>query len=64
MKVLEKAGGFGFRLNGLTYSPIKGPEGNIEYLAYLLKDDVQNNQAAEELAVLALRTVDEAYTGL
>ncbi len=64
MKVLEKAGGFGFRLNGLTYSPIKGPEGNIEYLAYLLKDDVQNNQAAEELAVLALRTVGEAYTGL
>ena len=64
MKVLEMAGGFGFRVNGLTYSPIKGPEGNIEYLAYLLKDDVQNNQAAEELAVLASRTVDEAYTGL
>lgn len=25
----------GFGLKGLTYSPIKGPEGNIEYLCYL-----------------------------
>jgi len=25
----------GFVLSGLTYSPIKGPEGNIEYLGYL-----------------------------
>lgn len=25
----------GFLLKGLTYSPIKGPEGNIEYLCYL-----------------------------
>jgi len=25
----------GFKLKGLTYSPIKGPEGNIEYLCYL-----------------------------
>lgn len=25
----------GFKIKGLTYSPIKGPEGNIEYLAYL-----------------------------
>ncbi len=27
----------GFDLLGLTFSPIKGPEGNIEYLAYLRK---------------------------
>ncbi len=25
----------GFSLLGLDYSPVKGPEGNIEYLAYL-----------------------------
>ena len=60
MKVLEKAVGFGFRINGLTYSPVKGPEGNIEYLAYLLKDEAQVNQTAQELSVLAFRTVDEA----
>jgi len=28
----------GFSCKGLDYSPIKGPEGNIEYLIYLLKD--------------------------
>ena len=27
----------GFTLMGLDYSPIRGPEGNIEYLAWLKK---------------------------
>lgn len=27
----------GFSVNGLQFSPIKGPEGNIEYLIYLVK---------------------------
>lgn len=27
----------GFSVQGLTYSPVKGPEGNIEYLVYLKK---------------------------
>lgn len=30
----------GFKVAGLDYSPIKGPEGNIEYLMYLSKKDV------------------------
>ena len=32
---------------GLTYSPVKGPEGNIEYLIYLERSEepVQNPQA-------------------
>lgn len=34
-KVIEYANAIGFGLLGLTFSPIKGPEGNIEYLAYL-----------------------------
>lgn len=29
----------GFSILGLTYSPVKGPEGNIEYLLYLQKSD-------------------------
>ncbi len=29
----------GFTVKGLDYSPIKGPEGNIEYLLYLKKDE-------------------------
>ena len=33
--VLEFAASIGFSVAGLSFSPIKGPEGNIEYLAYL-----------------------------
>lgn len=41
--VLDFATENGFTIKGLSYSPIKGPEGNIEYLAYLQKsDDIQN----------------------
>ncbi|MCX8131977.1 MAG: TlyA family RNA methyltransferase [Clostridia bacterium] len=29
----------GFKILGLTYSPIKGPEGNIEYLVYMSKSE-------------------------
>lgn len=33
--VIEHAHALGFTILGVTYSPIKGPEGNIEYLLYL-----------------------------
>lgn len=29
----------GFYVSGLEYSPVRGPEGNIEYLAWLTKED-------------------------
>lgn len=32
---LEHAGAAGFTVKGMTYSPIRGPEGNIEYLGWL-----------------------------
>lgn len=35
--VLDYAMSIGFDVAGLDYSPIKGPEGNIEYLAYFKK---------------------------
>lgn len=35
--VLSFAEEIGFAVCGLSFSPIKGPEGNIEYLAYLTK---------------------------
>lgn len=37
-KVLDEAQKIGFYVKDVTYSPIKGPEGNIEYLAYLSKE--------------------------
>lgn len=37
LKTLTAALCLGFSVKGLSYSPIKGPEGNIEYLALLVK---------------------------
>lgn len=37
--VLSFAKSTGFSVCGLSYSPIKGPEGNIEYLVYLKKEE-------------------------
>ena len=37
-KVIDFADLTGFSVMGLEYSPIKGPEGNIEYLVYLKKE--------------------------
>lgn len=34
---------------GLSYSPIKGPEGNIEYLVYFTKDQEKNSDFKREM---------------
>ena len=33
--------GLGFQILGLTFSPVKGPEGNIEFLGHLTLDEVE-----------------------
>ena len=38
-KVIALAVDNGFSVLGLEFSPVKGPEGNIEYLIYLVKND-------------------------
>lgn len=52
----------GFGVKGLTYSPIKGPEGNIEYLAYLSKSGGARDAGPVE--ELAGRVVDESHVEL
>ena len=37
--IIDLAVNDGFEVRGLQFSPIKGPEGNIEYLVYLVKSD-------------------------
>lgn len=37
-KVISFAREIGFSVLNLDFSPIKGPEGNIEYLVYIKKD--------------------------
>ncbi len=43
LKVIEKvilfANSLGFKIKEIDYSPIKGPAGNIEYLAYMKKEE-------------------------
>ena len=38
---VELVHGLGFKILGLTFSPVKGPEGNIEFLGHLSLDDVE-----------------------
>ena len=50
----------GFDVLGLDYSPIKGPEGNIEYLCYIIKTD-----SPEILTdTTASQVVDNSYNAL
>ena len=44
--VTSMAEGLGFDLLGLDYSPIRGPEGNIEYLMYIKKSDGNSEPGA------------------
>ncbi len=39
----------GFTVENIDYSPIKGPEGNIEYLLYLSKKELSENKVGEDL---------------
>lgn len=47
--VVNYAIGENFSVKGLDYSPIKGPEGNIEYLIYLAKGDKEKIDLSETL---------------
>ena len=38
---VELADQLGFAILGLTFSPVKGPEGNIEFLGHLTLRDVE-----------------------
>ena len=53
MEVLERAVGFaknaGFGIVGLEFSPIKGPQGNIEYLMVLTRKEPELCVTSEEI---------------
>lgn len=65
-RIVDYADLIGFDVRGLTYSPIKGPEGNIEYLLFLVKhdkitDDIQ--EMAEREAEAALDELIQSKEG-
>lgn len=65
-KVMSLALIVGFQVQGLTYSPIKGPEGNIEYLIYLQKEEgliTADEERTEALIEETLKNQMDSKTG-
>ena len=56
-RIIELASQNGFFVKNLEYSPIKGPEGNIEYLVYIRKDETGGVDAAVDIKAV----VDAAH---
>ena len=63
-KVLLFAQSIGFTVEGLDFSPIKGPEGNIEYLAYLKKAEAPGSDAEKPLTETIQSIVKKAHETL
>ncbi len=61
-KVIAYAGSIGFEIKNLEFSPIKGPEGNIEYLLHLKKQEEGYHQ--EVLPVDVSGVVKKAHETL
>ncbi len=60
-KVAEYAHSIGFKIKNIDFSPIKGPEGNIEYLIHLKKCE---EQATPDISIDLQSVVDEAFAVL
>ena len=54
-KIVDYADSIGFTVLHLEFSPIKGPEGNIEYLLHLMKE----KEPSEKVAALTERDAEE-----
>ena len=59
-RIVDYADMIGFSLRGLTYSPIKGPEGNIEYLMWIAK----RIEIPEEVLDMSEKEAIDALHGL
>lgn len=62
LNVLGYAKEAGFMALDLSFSPVKGPEGNIEYLIYL--ENASGDDDFERMSVLAAKVVDAAHSEL
>lgn len=61
--VISYAQEIGFTVLNLEFSPIKGPEGNIEYLVYLQKTAAEDEARATD-SVFPEQVVEEAHRAL
>ncbi len=68
-KIIDFAHSIGFDVLNLEYSPIKGPEGNIEYLLHIRKNDLRSalveewteTKAEQNLEQLTLERSGESF---
>lgn len=63
-KVADYADELGFEILHLDYSPIKGPEGNIEYLIHIGKSTGKTDCFGAEMNTMILDTVKKAHESL
>ena len=61
-KICDFASSNGFELLHLDYSPIKGPEGNIEYLLHMRKTETMEN--GHTMADQIIKIVDASHNDL
>lgn len=62
--VMNYAGGLGFHILGIDHSPIRGPEGNIEYLLYMENDTGESFVMTEEMEQKICQLVETAHETL
>ena len=62
--VLEFAASIGFSVEGLSFSPIKGPEGNIEYLAYMKYEGEESGSLPEGMEEKIRAITEESHREL
>ena len=55
-KIVDYVPTIGFNILGLDYSPVKGPEGNIEYLLY-----IEKNSVSSQSEINITQTVENAH---
>lgn len=59
-RIIEFTEDAGFEVLGLTYSPVRGPEGNIEYLQWIKKSDAKGVIGREDV----IKVVSSAHETL
>lgn len=58
--IISYAGSLGFAICGLDFSPIRGPEGNIEYLLYIKKENQEFEGISQEQEEEIRQVVEDA----
>ncbi len=63
-RVIESLHGSGIKFNGLHFSPMKGPAGNIEFLLYFEISEYHEHDSVKDIDMIITNVVDEAHNKL